>query len=735
MRRFALLLPLALVASRWAHAAGIYDNGPCCIDEAIFSDLDRNLIVADDATLDSGTTVGGIRFYGLYADAAGGLFTNSVPPDDALALRIYADQAGQPGTLLGTSTLTGRRSETGQRLGSSSLRWYRYEMNLDAPISVNAGIVWISVSNDSSMDVDDDWAWGLTNANPQLAASLDDGITWENDDRDGNLAFMLFDAAGVTTLGLTSAVVDPSAQAVAVAEVGSRLVYQIELSNDSAVTATGLLLANTLPDEVALVSVTSTPVIAPVVIERTLSWAIDALPGIAPGNLFSAEITVDVAATAGGKLLSNEVIVSAVDEPFTSGIAATASFDAVNSEALTIDKQVSRGGAPTGVAAVGDRLSYSVIVTNAGALPRDVVITDQLPGELGYVADSGGYDPATGTWAVGTLGADPPDNQATLTVDVDVLAAGAGNVVTNTATVSALDGAATSLFDAAVVSLFGADLAFEAAGVRATDGSPLTEVTGATTAYFGYRLTNNGPEPTVGVSQLQFMETYAPTIDYSGLMTITVFDTPDFSGPSRQPTGSTGSTCTEIGDLWSCPLERPGGRNHLDPGETISLEISVRAPVVNTDIEMRIDARASSQTTDPVAGNASADQTVTVLETVFETSGSGSSDSRCFIATAAYGSYLEPEVELLRGFRDEFLVTNAPGRAFVSWYYRHSPRAAAVIAAHPTLRTLTRWALSPLVYTIKYPVLGGILLAAVLLLIGGLKRRRSSRDVADPSSY
>lgn len=69
----------------------------------------------------------------------------------------------------------------------------------------------------------------------------------------------------------------------------------------------------------------------------------------------------------------------------------------------------------------------------------------------------------------------------------------------------------------------------------------------------------------------------------------------------------------------------------------------------------------------------------------------------CFIATAAYGHFSHPQVQLLRDFRDRFLLTNSPGRAFTDWYYRHSPAAAAFIAERETLRMLTRWALLPLI--------------------------------------
>ncbi len=69
----------------------------------------------------------------------------------------------------------------------------------------------------------------------------------------------------------------------------------------------------------------------------------------------------------------------------------------------------------------------------------------------------------------------------------------------------------------------------------------------------------------------------------------------------------------------------------------------------------------------------------------------------CFIATAAYGSYENPYVRVLRDFRDRALLPYAPGRAFVAWYYRHSPPWAAYIAAHPTARWIVRQLLWPVI--------------------------------------
>jgi PKD repeat protein len=76
----------------------------------------------------------------------------------------------------------------------------------------------------------------------------------------------------------------------------------------------------------------------------------------------------------------------------------------------------------------------------------------------------------------------------------------------------------------------------------------------------------------------------------------------------------------------------------------------------------------------------------------------------CFIATAAYGSHLDPHVTALRTFRDKFLLTNPAGRSLVAFYYRTSPPVAAFISKHKPLRVMTRSILTPVVYGIKYPL-------------------------------
>jgi archaellum component FlaG (FlaF/FlaG flagellin family) len=85
--------------------------------------------------------------------------------------------------------------------------------------------------------------------------------------------------------------------------------------------------------------------------------------------------------------------------------------------------------------------------------------------------------------------------------------------------------------------------------------------------------------------------------------------------------------------------------------------------------------------------------TVTEGDTLqFTTSGGG-----CFIATAAYGTPMAAEIQVLREFRDEYLLTNPAGRAFVAFYYQHSPPIADFITEHPVLKPVVRAALAPVV--------------------------------------
>jgi hypothetical protein len=106
--------------------------------------------------------------------------------------------------------------------------------------------------------------------------------------------------------------------------------------------------------------------------------------------------------------------------------------------------------------------------------------------------------------------------------------------------------------------------------------------------------------------------------------------------------------------------------------------------------------------------------------------------SMCFIATATYGTPMAQEIQILRAFRDGYLLTNPVGRALVAFYYKTSPPIAQFIAEHPSLKPIVRAMLVPALamstivvnngVTLPLIVLG-LVLIAVALAIWATRRR------------
>ena len=97
----------------------------------------------------------------------------------------------------------------------------------------------------------------------------------------------------------------------------------------------------------------------------------------------------------------------------------------------------------------------------------------------------------------------------------------------------------------------------------------------------------------------------------------------------------------------------------------------------------------------------------------------------CFIATAAYGTPLAAEVQVLKGFRDRYLLTNRLGRSIVEDYYHYSPPIAGYIAERPALRATARAFIYPMVYCVKHPLHPALVIT--LLLAALLTRAVRSR--------
>jgi hypothetical protein len=111
----------------------------------------------------------------------------------------------------------------------------------------------------------------------------------------------------------------------------------------------------------------------------------------------------------------------------------------------------------------------------------------------------------------------------------------------------------------------------------------------------------------------------------------------------------------------------------------------------------------ASATADPVTGSGG--------------SSGGGGGGGCFIATAAFGSYLDPHVAVLRSFRDNFLLTNRLGKAFVSWYYAASPPYADAIRQNGTLKAVVRIALFPVIGFAHLCLTAGVAPACLMAVV------------------
>jgi hypothetical protein len=177
--------------------------------------------------------------------------------------------------------------------------------------------------------------------------------------------------------------------------------------------------------------------------------------------------------------------------------------------------------------------------------------------------------------------------------------------------------------------------------------------------------------------------------------------------------------------LW---IERDGKKLMLGLDDevyehTITTPIYPPSPTTNNGFR-RLSARIQgTSTSDPTGADGVFEMLVDNVYVQGSNEDSKGDDS-CFIATAAYGSYLDPHVLTLRKFRDQHLLTNSIGTWFVEFYYHHSPPLADYIRERETLRALVRSGLAVVIYSIEYPTVAGLILLLPVLILIRQRRRR-----------
>ena len=345
----------------------------------------------------------------------------------------------------------------------------------------------------------------------------------------------------------------------------------------------------------------------------------------------------------------------------------------------------------------GQPVQFTVTLNNIGTDPATgVIVNDKLPAELTIPAgmaaftSTGTYSPGTGTWIVGDMAAGAT---AVLVLPAIVAAATQPPCSANVAdTSNSLDTQKSNNRAVAAVRKSANDRCVDLAVSGRGNLVPPCEK--SRHLDLSVSVTNAGPDAASNVFvDLGQAPSIAPGLRFTNA-------------------GCTGTRCT----IASIPA-----------GSSVTLQALSSDFTNSTSQTLALNFAASSSDTDYATANNQA--TSSGVVPVFDTcdididlpKGAGVA---CFIATAAYGSPLEPHVQALREFRDQHLQQFALGRAFIGFYYRHSPPIADLVAAHDSLRLLVRAILTPVVLIVVHPVES---LAAVLLVFAAMAGVRAQR--------
>jgi uncharacterized repeat protein (TIGR01451 family) len=349
----------------------------------------------------------------------------------------------------------------------------------------------------------------------------------------------------------------------------------------------------------------------------------------------------------------------------------------------------------------GQPAQFTVTLNNIGTDPATgVVVTDKLPAELvipaGMAAftSTGAYSPETGAWTVGDMAAGAT---AVLVLPAIVAVATQPPCIANVAeTSNSLDTQRSNNRAVAAVRRSASDRCVDLAVSGRGDLVP--ECAKSRHLDLSVSVTNAGPDAASNVFvDLAQTPAIAPGLRFTN-------------------TGCSGTRCTIASIPAGSRVTLQALSNDFTNSAFRTLALSFAVSSGDTDYATTNNQSTSSK---PVPVFDDCD-----LDIDF---GKGAGVA-CFIATAAYGSPLEPHVQALRDFRDRQLQQFALGRAFIAFYYRHSPPIAGLIAAHDSLRLLARAILTPVVLAIVHPVES---LVAIILLFAAwasLRIRRFRRD-------
>ncbi len=363
-------------------------------------------------------------------------------------------------------------------------------------------------------------------------------------------------------------------------------------------------------------------------------------------------------------------------------------------------------------------VEFTIQVSNIGNRPAaDVMIIDQLPAEMIIPAGTaaftsvGSYDPVTGEWSVGDLDA---GGSAVLSIPAVVTELQPPACIVNTARSEFPDPLDDNNDEARAA-------IYQVGVERCVDLSAIVDIS---VGFFVFPSCNSERRYEGAID----IRNAGP--DVARNVTISLSQTPMVGANIRFDDAACQQSGTSV-----CAVAS------IASGETLSLNVTSELFQNHSAVTQSIDISVATTDIDYDPTN----DLTTVTRTVRDFSNCDGLDidvsgcflicpegsSGCFIATAAYGSPLDPHLDSLRDFRDRFMMTNRPGRALVRFYYRRSPPLADFIADRDWLRAIVRGLLTPIVYTIKYPGQAALLLIGLVSFV--LVRRRRHGETTQNS--
>lgn len=454
--------------------------------------------------------------------------------------------------------------------------------------------------------------------------------------------------------------------------VGNTLSYTITVTNNGPNNSSNVTVTDTLPVGVSFVSSSAS--------QGTCNGTNTITCNL--GTLLSgsnATVTIDVTPSIAGEISNTTNVTSSTADLNPSNNSST-EITTINGLDLSVNKTDSLDPVP-----LGDNVIYTITISNNGPdTATGVIVTDTLPSEVVFISAVTGQGTCNESGGVITCNMDDLPNDSNEVINITVATVGAG-LITNSANVNANE----------------------------VDTNPSNNIISETT---------NVIQP----GTLQF-DSASYVVDESvGIAVVNVIRSGGSEGAITVVCSSSNGTAVAGSDFSS-----PTDTLSWSDGDNTSRTFQV---TIIDDNQVEGNETVNIALTNPTSGatlgtNDLAVLTITDNDSVTVSGDGGGGGGGCFIATAAYGSYEAPVVKLLRQFRDDYLLTNNPGRLFVDVYYRHSPPAARWLEKHGWAKPVVQILLIPIVaiawFLLKLNLLIQILaIVLTISLIGSVVRLR-----------